>query len=209
MAKDLPFSCDCGTVRGRLIGMSPKVGNHLECYCYDCQAFAHFTGQADKVLDEQGGTQIVQTTAGRLAVDQGVDKLAVVQLGEGQLMRWYASCCGTPVVNTMGKSWVNFNGVLVSPLQDAADGTPKGDVLGPTRGRGFTKSAKGGEAAVGKMTGLPRMMRKVLGGILKGLVTGEAKRSPLFDPDTKQPVAAPKVLSTDERAKLQEKVLAL
>jgi hypothetical protein len=76
--------------------------------------------------------------------------------------------------------------------------------LGPIRGRGFTKSAKGGPAAVPK-DGLPElvMIARVLAKVLRWRLRGDHKRSPLLDAAMGQPVVEPRVLREDERAELR------
>ena len=57
---ELALRCRCGTVRGVARDVAPSTVNHCFCYCDDCQAFAHFLGRADDVLDAYGGTEITQ-----------------------------------------------------------------------------------------------------------------------------------------------------
>lgn len=111
------IQCKCGTLRGQLEGTG--VHNRLICYCKDCRAFAHFLGKADEVLDEQGGTEIVQVAQPRLRFSQGVDKLAAMRLSETGMIRWYASCCNSPIGNTMADHKVSFI-VLIHVALDQA-----------------------------------------------------------------------------------------
>lgn len=89
------------------------------CYCTDCRAFAHFLGKAPDVLDEQGGTEIVQVAQPRLRFIQGEDYLSAVRLSDKGMIRWYASCCGTPIGNTLANPKVSFIGLIHTCLDRA------------------------------------------------------------------------------------------
>ena len=135
---DLPLRCRCGAVRGIARDAVPSKVNHCFCYCDDCQAFAHHLGRADDVLDAHGGTEITQMSPANVTFSAGADKIAAIRLTDKGLVRWYASCCNTPIGNTMAASGVPFIGVV-----QAFIAAPSA-ALGPIRGRGFAKSAKGG-----------------------------------------------------------------
>ena len=96
-------------------------------------------------------------------------KIAAIRLTEKGLVRWYASCCNTPIGNTMAASGVPFIGVV-----GAFIAAPSA-ALGPIRGRGFAKSAKGGRDAVPK-DGLPDlvMVARVLVKLLRWRLRVEA-----------------------------------
>ncbi|MEZ5702774.1 MAG: DUF6151 family protein [Burkholderiaceae bacterium] len=102
-----PLRCQCGTLQGRvaLNGLS----NQLVCYCRDCQAFARYLGDAERILDHQGGSTIVQVAPDRVEITQGHDQLAAMRLSPNGLLRWYAACCrtpwATPCPTAKGPSW--------------------------------------------------------------------------------------------------------
>ena len=130
----------------------------------------------------------------------GTDTIAAMRLMPKGLIRWYASCCGTPIGNTLGTSAMPFIGVIHAFI-DAPSAA-----LGPIRGRGWAKRAKGGRAAVPK-DGLPDvvMVARVLGKLLKWRLRGDHKRSPLFDAATGRPLVAPRVLADSEREELRRR----
>ena len=70
------------------------VVNHPEkvsrgvCYCKDCQAFAHFLGKTDDILDEMGGTDIMATLPKYVTFTQGLEALACMSLTEAGMLRW-------------------------------------------------------------------------------------------------------------------------
>jgi hypothetical protein len=197
VSADLALRCHCGEVRGVARDVTPSSVNHCFCYCDDCQAFAHFLGRTDE-LDEWGGTEIVQMSQGNVSFTAGGDKIAAIRLTERGLVRWYASCCRTPLGNTLASSAMPFIGVVRAAI-DAPQAA-----LGPIRGRGFAKSAKGGAAAVPKdgssdFAMILRMLPKLIGWRLRG----DHKRSQLFDPATQRPLATPHVLTPAEREALR------
>jgi hypothetical protein len=200
MATDLALKCRCGTVRGVARTVTPSSINHCFCYCDDCQAFQHFLGRADDVLDAHGGTELAQMSQGNVGFTAGVDKIAAMRLTPKGLMRWYASCCNTPIGNTLATSAMPFIGVA-RVFVDAPT-----SALGPIRGRGFAKSAKGGAAAVPK-DGLPDlvMVARVLAKVLRWRLRGDHKRSALFRAGTNESLAAPRVLSAAEREDLSRR----
>ena len=71
--------------------------NQVVCYCKDCQMYALFLGRESDILDEHGGTHVLQLLPKNVAFTQGTEALACVRLSENGLLRWYASCCKTPI----------------------------------------------------------------------------------------------------------------
>jgi hypothetical protein len=197
---ELALRCRCGAVLGVARHVTPSSVNHCFCYCDDCQAFAHFLGRADDVLDAHGGTEIVQMSQGNVSFTAGVANVAAMRLTQKGLVRWYASCCNTPIGNSMASGALPFIGVVRVAI-DAPQGA-----LGPIRGRGFTKSAKGGAAALPK-DGLPEivMVARVLVKLIGWRLRGDHKRSALFDAATGRPLAVPRVLTPGEREDLRQR----
>jgi hypothetical protein len=197
---ELALRCRCGAVRGVARNVAPSTINHCFCYCDDCQAFAHFLDRADDVLDAHGGTEITQMSQANVAFTAGADKVAAMQLSAKGMIRWYASCCRTPIGNTMTTTAMPFIGMIKAFVDAPAT------ALGPIRGRSFAKSAKGGRAAVPK-DGLPElvMILRVLAKVLRWRLRGDHRRSPLFDAATCQPRVTPRVLETAEREQLKKR----
>src|SRR5439155_14721689 len=100
MSLDAELSCRCGQVRGRVKNAGPRTVNRVVCYCDDCQAFLHHLGRTD-LLDGSAGTDIVQVAPAALTFDRGATRIVGVRLTSKGLYRWYASCCKTPVGNTL------------------------------------------------------------------------------------------------------------
>ncbi len=195
--EELALRCLCGTVRGVAREISPRTINRCICYCDDCQAFAHFLGRQDDLLDAWGGSEVVQMSQARVALTAGLHRVAAMRLTEKGLMRWYAGCCNTPIGNTLATPSIPFIGLL-RVFIDAPS-----EALGPIRGRAFAQYAKGGRAAVPKdgssdFAMLVRMVPKLLGWRLRG----DHRRSPLFDA-ANRPLVEPRVLDPAEREELR------
>lgn len=192
--------CACGAVTGLATGLSRRTGNRVVCYCDDCQAFARHLGHPERVLDAHGGTDIVQTSVARVRFDAGADRLACLRLTAKGVLRWYAGCCATAIGNTAATPGLPFVGLIHSCLHDAADGTPRDEALGPIRGRVRLSYATGDATALRATKGsLVSMVLCFLRIMVSARLRGDQKRSPFFDQATGQPVAAPRLLSDEER----------
>jgi hypothetical protein len=131
VSQTVPLGCRCGEVTGHVTNASPATSNRILCYCADCQAYAHWLGRSD-LLDEHGGSDLVQIAPATLALERGKDQIRGFRLSPKGLYRWYALCCKTPVGNTMTPG-IPFVGLPASVFGDAADaafGTPIGGVHG-------------------------------------------------------------------------------
>lgn len=165
--------CTCGAVRGQLEGTG--VHNRLICYCTDCRAFAGFLGRTAEVLDKQGGTEIVQVAQPRLRFLQGEDRLSAARLSEKGLVRWYASCCNTPIGNTMADPKVSFIGLIHVALDHAQmnrDFGTKIAILNTATALGETKPTQ---------RGLPGVIARFIWIVVATRVSGRYKNSQLFD----------------------------
>ena len=192
MAHDL--ACRCGAVRGT-VERDPRA-NHLVCYCADCQDYARVLGRPD-VLDERGGSEVVQTLPSFVTITEGADRLACLRMTEKGPLRWYAACCNTPIGNTALTPKIPFVGLLAACLT----GKPVAETFGPVTMWGFTAGAKGEPKPAG--TSFLRIMARILPRTLKARFDGSYRRTPFFDVETGRPAAAPRVVSPDERARAQ------
>jgi hypothetical protein len=194
------LGCRCGQVRGLLRGASPRTVNRVVCYCDDCQAFLHHLGRAD-LLDDHGGTDIVQVAPAALAIDEGADHVAGVRLTPKGLYRWFASCCKTPLGNTLRPS-VPFVGLPLEAFRGAPDAARRDEAFGPPRGAIMGKYAVGG-APPGSTSIAPRLLAHTARCILGWKLTGRAWPHPFFDRSTGEPKRAPATLSRAERDALR------
>jgi hypothetical protein len=196
---DVPLRCRCAHVRGVARDVSPSAGNHVVCYCDDCQAFARFLGTPG-ILDANGGTDIYQLAPARVTIDEGQDALACVRLSPKGLLRWYAGCCKTPIANTVSAR-VPFVG-LVQPIMDHdAAGLRREDALGPVLARAFARFAAG-EPPGGAHAKVPLWLYFRFARTIGAWWLFARGPSPFFDATTGAPRAAPRVLTPEERRAL-------
>ena len=85
-----PIQCQCGRVKGELL--NPKATHRIKCYCKDCQAFAHFLGKGNGVLDSQGGTDIVQTQPKYISFSEGIENLGQAEFLPAESIRYLGLC---------------------------------------------------------------------------------------------------------------------
>ena len=134
MARNVDVSCRCGAVHGRVTGATPQTVNRATCYCDDCQAFAHWLKRPE-LLDAHGASDIIQVAPAALSFDRGQDQIRCVRLTDKGLFRWYASCCNTPLGNSLRPA-IPFVGILATsfvatPAQlDEAFGRSRGAIFG-------------------------------------------------------------------------------
>lgn len=180
----ISLKCKCGDVAGIATDITPASGNRVVCCCSDCQAFAAYLGNESEILDPFGGTEIFQMSQAQVSIQQGQDKLQSMRLKEKGLLRWYCSCCNTPIGNTMSAG-MPFVGVLHSFINE-----PERDkILGPVRAFVQTQYAKGTPDYPTHSAKFPigitvRIMRKLL--VWK--IQGKHKPSVFFGEDGKPAV---------------------
>lgn len=195
MASDLSFACDCGTVTGTLRVASGE-GDHVVCHCTDCQNLTHHLGHA-QLLDAHGGTALYQTRCARMRIDSGRDRLACLHLTDAPTLRWYASCCRTPLFNTFRNGRLPFITILIA----ACDPARREETFGAPRGHLFTQDAIGDASHLPRM-GTPTLMRRFFVRAIKDIVSGDRRKAALFDAATLEPVAIPHRLTGEERQAL-------
>jgi hypothetical protein len=195
---NLALRCRCGKLEGQVRDASRDAVNRIVCYCDDCQAFMHRLGRAD-LLDEHGGTDIVQVAPAAVTFQRGAEHIAAVRLGPKGLYRWYATCCKTPLGNTVSPA-IPFVGIIgqtfaVAPAElDAAIGAPLCGILG--------KFAIG-EPPPGSTKLQVGMLARVVRMLLGWKLTGKTWPHPFFERSPKAPRYPVSVLSTEERDALR------
>ncbi|MDP5138128.1 DUF6151 family protein [Rheinheimera baltica] len=188
------IQCNCGAVKGKLENIG--TSNRLICYCTDCRAFAHFLDKAPAILDAQGGTEIVQVAQQHLLFSQGEEFLSAVRLSEKGMIRWYASCCGTPIGNTLASPKMSFIGLIHNCLdrqQMDKDFGAKVAVLNTDTALGHVKP---------KQSGLFGFLFRFLWIVTTNRINGGYKKSALFNA-TGLPRVTPETLRADELDKLK------
>jgi hypothetical protein len=195
-----PLRCQCGTLRGN-VSHTERVCRGV-CYCKDCQAYAHFLGKADEILDEMGGSDVVATLPQHVTFTQGIEALACMSLSDKGMLRWYASCCNTPIGNTARDFKVSHVGLLHNCLKDPS--TSLDSAFGPVRMRVGMKSARGAPKAMAASTTVSIL--RFMARLVRARLDGSYKNTPFFDPQAGTPRVSPKVLTPDERARLMQAV---
>lgn len=192
-----PIQCKCGAIRGQLEGAGTH--NRIICYCTDCRAFARFLGRAPDVLDEQGGTEILQVAQSRLRFLEGEEHLAAIRLSDKGLVRWYASCCKTPIGNTMTNPKISFIGLIHTCLDRAQINEDFGANI----------AVVNADTALGtpkpKQRGLLGVIARFIWIVLTDRISGEYQKSPLFNASG-LPCVDPKILPSEEVTRLKSAV---
>jgi hypothetical protein len=188
-----PLQCRCGTVKGFVD--NPRSANRVVCYCKSCQAFAHFLGRNSEILDERGGSDVIQILPKNVTFTQGTEALACMRLTEKGLFRWYAGCCSTPIGNTLDTFKISFVGLVHTCLE--TPGRPLQDSFGPIRVRVNTKSAIGHPKP--KTVGIGTTIVWVIATTAKARTNGSYKHTPFFLGNG-TPIVTPRVLSREELA---------
>ncbi|MGS2724376.1 DUF6151 family protein [Porticoccus sp. GXU_MW_L64] len=182
---ELSLSCQCGEVKGTARNVSAKTGNHLVCYCSDCQRFMKELGQ-QALLDNNGGSSIFQLPPCNLVIHQGHDQLRCLKLTPNGPLRWHTACCNSPVANTFAAG-MPLVGMITSFIATEADRTSLGGV------RFYVQ----GQHAIGtpphpvvhpKFPG--KLIRRIMRQMLWGKLLGRQTPSPFFTEQGK-PVCKP------------------
>ena len=202
MSTDVELGCRCGQIHGWARGATMTGVNRAVCYCDDCQAFLHYLGRPD-LLDDHGGTDVVQVPPSMIAFDQGLERIAGMRLSDKGMYRWYSSCCKTPLGNTMTPS-VPFIGMPLEIFRGAADARRIDEIFGTPRVYVMGKFAIGGapEGSTGFPLGhIVHVLAKVLG----WKFAGKSWPHPYFDKATRLPKFPVAILQQSEREALRAK----
>ena len=154
------------------------MGNHVVCYCVDCQAFANLLSEHGMILDEWGGTEIYQTPPWHVVIDIGKEQIRCLRLTPKGIYRWYTGCCKTPIGNT-GSAKFPFIG-LIHTFMDKDE--QSGSKLGPVVGYHKLESAIGEPTENIQQTGMPKAVTfKIFWRLFKWKVTSRNKPNLFFD----------------------------
>ena len=194
---DFPVRCRCGQLEGQLT-FTERAGRAV-CYCRDCQAFARFLGNSERILNERAGTDIAAASPRFLRIARGKEQLRCMSLSEKGLLRWYTACCRTPIGNTPRDPKLSYVGLVRSCLAGSAAEVDA--AFGPSRVAINTASASG------KVDPTPwsslRAVLKIMRNVLGSRISGKYRDNPFFIPGTAQPLVAPQVLTAAERKVLR------
>lgn len=198
-ASELHFACACGQVAGT-IEVTPGKGDRLTCHCGDCQNFTRYLGAAERVLQAHGGTDLYQSRCAAMKLSKGAYQLACFHLTDAPTLRWYAACCRTPMFNTYANGNVPY---VTTLLANVAAGQAEA-ALGPAIGHLFLPASLGDVPGMPRM-GMGKLMRRFFGRYIRDLLSGDRRRSALFDTKTLAPISVPYRLTAAEREALAGK----
>ena len=184
---EIKLGCACGKVQGTTEDVNAQSGNRIHCCCADCQRFAIFLKQEDKVLDQYGATDIFQIPIAHLHITHGHENLGLMRLAPKGLNRWYAKCCHTPIGNTLGGK-APFIGIIHNFMQHTQS---RDQELGCSRGHIHCQSAK---LPVPDTLQVPlfKVSMRVLGKLISWKLKGLHQPSAFFD-ENARPVVKPEI----------------
>ena len=165
------WQCGCKAVQAEV----PAKGNRILCYCASCREFVERLGKGDR-LDSAGGSDLMQVSPDGVHITQGIDHLRWMRLTEKGPVRWYASCCNTPMVNTLATRGLPFASFQTHDL------TPK-EALPPVRAHVHLKGAT--QRVEDPKGSFISLVFSLLGSAAKARVTGRWRNNPFFDDDGK------------------------
>jgi len=184
--------CRCGKLRGHVERSTSAT--RAVCYCKDCQAYARFLGTPG-VLDTDGGTEVVASLPRHVRFSAGADALACLSLSERGLLRWYASCCKTPIGNTPRNPKVPYVGLIHACFEGGSSGIET--TFGTRRIAVNTRSARN------PVRSAPIAMAARVFGLMASALAdrlgGAYKDNPFFVAATGTPIRDVRVLSKAER----------
>lgn len=187
---ELKLQCQCGKVTGCILDAKGDNGNHLTCYCTDCQAFANHLDNKSNTLNAYGGTEIFQVAPANFKILSGQEHLACLKLSDKGIHRWYSTCCNTPIANTVGLK-LPFVGVIHRFFADSTGAQNKiGPILGSVHLQGATDKVP--SEILGPQSHYSivfRVLRKILGWKL----FGQGKPTALYQGDGKA-ICKPEVI---------------
>jgi hypothetical protein len=193
-----PFRCRCGAVTG--VVENERRATHSRCYCRDCQAFARFLGRESDLLDDQGGSEGIQTLPKDVVFETGVERLACMRLSDKGMLRWYAACCSTPIGSTPATSKLPFIGLARVCLENAAPSVEQS--FGPVRFCLFTSGARRAPKPI--PFGQIGFVLWMIGNRIRARRTGGFTQNPFFDTATDRPIFEPRILDPADRERLRE-----
>lgn len=191
----MQLRCRCGAVRGEMDAARAFV--RATCYCKDCRAFVRFLGQPD-VLDASGGVDVVPTAPATIRITAGNEHVACMSLSPKGLLRWYASCCRTPLANTPRDAKQPYAGMMTVCFDAAPQAVDA--AFGPRDRIVLNTGSATAPVRATPITFLTGGLR-ILAGVIGALFRRE-RSSPFFDASGR-PLSEPEVISVEQRAALE------
>lgn len=188
---DLKLSCHCQAITAVVRSIKPGKGTRLECYCNDCQAFAKHLAPQGGILNQYGGTQVLQIAPSMIEILQGHQHLRCTRLTRKGLYRWHSACCNTPIANTVSRK-IPFVGLARAFMSDDQD---IDRLLGPVFGAVKVEDALSGLPDLDKLMGDKQKIKfKVIVKIIVWKLLGKNSPNCFYENDGRA-VVKPQVLS--------------
>jgi hypothetical protein len=200
MSVSHPIRCRCGRFEAWIT--HPERGVRGICYCRDCRAYAHFLGPPPGMLDALGGTDVVIVDPKSVAFERGLEHLACMSLSPRGTLRWFTSCCRTPIGNVPRNWRIAHLGLVHDCLRHA--GPALDDSFGPVRMKVNKQGAHGDPGGVPLLPFVAAGARYATT-LAWNRVSGGYRRNPFFD-GKGDPRVAPRAISKAEREALMAKV---
>ena len=194
-----PVRCTCGSLRGVARDLGPSQVNRVMCNCKFCATFADVLGRSEDMLDERRGCDIFQMSPRKLELSEGLEHLACLRLTKTGALRFYASCCNTPIANTIANSKMPFMGLspLMIPWEEL--GQAREEVLGPVVARVNGRFEPGEAKALrARKLDLVRMLARLGPKMIGWRLRGDQAHSPVADANGR-PKVEPQRVERDAR----------
>ena len=189
----ITLRCQCGALRGTLADKTVKSSVHVSCHCRDCRAFQVALGRDDPGAAE--GVRVLQIGPAGMEITQGVEHLAALRLSPRGPLRFYASCCNTPIATTPSRLSLPFAGLLAEVVEDQ-------NALGRVRAQVNITQMDG--KVTHKRMG--RVVRALFANAGAAMLRGERKKTPFFNAETSQPVVQPELIDKARKAEVYAKL---
>ena len=164
----MQWTSRCGSVTAEV---ETHGGVRAVCYCCSCRDFALRTG-AEDALDEAGGSDLYQVAPEAVRFLAGAEHLTWLRLSEKGPLRWYTTCCNTPVANTLGSRAIPFVTLQTHRLSEPSQ-------LPDVSVRVFRRDATARAPEGGK--GATALYLNFAKRALRSWVTGGWRHNPFFD----------------------------
>lgn len=132
-----------------------------------------------------------QTNPDTIHIEAGKEQLAILRLSPKGPLRWYATCCKSPLFNTLAKPGLPFVTAMVARIDDPA-------ALGPITAQSFVPQPSGPP----KHKNGRRMVWGIFTRMIAARLSGRWKQTPFFDLASGEPIAPVHVIDKEERKAL-------
>lgn len=182
--RDLDLSCRCGAFGGTLVGVRPLGVSRVACHCGYCRRYLDDMA-CPEGADALGGSRVFQVSPAKVRFDRGLEHLVAGSYTKKGAVRWYTSCCDTPIANSVRTGTAPFIGIYEHTLPADTRDTALGPLL--VRLNGPYPSVSQGRVK-GAPWHLASMMLRLTALMAVWWLRGDAARSPLFEGPERQPI---------------------